>query len=73
MSKEQIKSAKNSVMAMQVSVTILRLDKKVSWTLLPEQQYMEVNLPFDPNQPNLDIEYKWKRLAVRPSMDTPAR
>lgn len=47
----------------EVSVTILRLDKKVSWTLLPEQQYMEVNLPFDPNQPNLDIEYKMETLG----------
>ena len=41
----------------ETSVTILRLDKKVSWTLLPEQQYMEVPLPFDPNQPNKDVEY----------------
>jgi hypothetical protein len=41
-----------------VSVTILRLDKKLSWTLLPDQQYMEMKFPFDPNQPNLDIEYE---------------
>jgi outer membrane lipoprotein-sorting protein len=47
----------------EVSVTILRLDKKVSWTLLPDQQYMEVNLPFDPNQPNLDLEYEMKTLG----------
>ncbi|HHT48226.1 MAG TPA: DUF4412 domain-containing protein [Firmicutes bacterium] len=42
----------------EVSVTILRLDKKLSWTLLPEQQYMEVDFPFDPNQPNLEMEYE---------------
>lgn len=41
----------------ETSVTILRLDKKVSWTLLPEKQYMEISLPFDPNQPNKDVEY----------------
>ncbi|NLW56157.1 MAG: DUF4412 domain-containing protein [Firmicutes bacterium] len=46
-----------------VSVTILRLDKKLSWTLMPEQQYMEINYPYDPNQPNLDIEYKMETLG----------
>ena len=46
-----------------VSVTILRLDKKLSWTLLPEQQYMEINLPFDPNQPNLELEFEVKTLG----------
>lgn len=46
-----------------VSVTILRLDKKVSWTLLPDQQYMEVQFPFDPNQPNLEIEYEMKTIG----------
>lgn len=41
----------------ETSVTILRLDKKVSWTLMPEKQYMEVSFPFDPNQPNKEVEY----------------
>lgn len=41
----------------ETNVTILRLDKKVSWTLMPEKQYMEVSFPFDPNQPNKEVEY----------------
>ena len=32
----------------ETSVTILRLDKKLSWTLLPDNQYMEIKMPFDP-------------------------
>ena len=36
----------------QNSITILRLDKKLSWTLIPDQkQYMEVALPFNPAHP----------------------
>ncbi|MBA2133967.1 DUF4412 domain-containing protein [Capillibacterium thermochitinicola] len=46
-----------------VSVTILRLDKKVSWTLLPDQQYMEVSFQFDPNQLNPELEYEMKTLG----------
>ncbi|NLM36603.1 MAG: DUF4412 domain-containing protein [Firmicutes bacterium] len=46
-----------------VTVTILRLDKKVSWTLLPDQQYMEVSFPFDPNQLNSEFEYEMKTLG----------
>lgn len=41
-----------------VSVTILRLDKKVSWTLMPEKQYMEVAFNFDPNQLNPDLRMR---------------
>ena len=38
-------------------MTILRLDRKVSWILMPDNKYMEVSLPFDPNQPqNQDFE-----------------
>jgi negative regulator of sigma E activity len=47
----------------EVTVTILRLDKKVSWTLMPEKQYMEVAFPFDPNQPNPDFEYEMKTIG----------
>lgn len=47
----------------EVSVTILRIDKKVSWTLMPEKQYMEVKFPFDPNQPNPDFEYEMKTIG----------
>ena len=46
-----------------VSVTILRLDKKVSWTLMPEKQYMEVAFNFDPNQLNPDFEYEVKTIG----------
>jgi outer membrane lipoprotein-sorting protein len=47
----------------ETSVTILRLDKKLSWTLLPDNQYMEVKMPFDPNQPNPDYEYEITELG----------
>ena len=33
------------------TVMILRLDKKVSWTLLPDNKYMETALTFDPSHP----------------------
>ena len=33
------------------TITILRLDRKLSWILMPENKYMEVPLPIDPNQP----------------------
>lgn len=43
----------------QTSVTILRLDKKVSWTLMPENQYLEVAMPFDTQHPeDSGIEYE---------------
>ena len=47
----------------QTAITILRMDKKVSWTLMPDaKQYMEMALPFDPSHPSSDnatnaIEY----------------
>lgn len=47
-----------------VSVTILRLDKKVSWTLMPENQYMEIAFNFDPNQPNPDYKYEMKTIGT---------
>ena len=33
------------------TITILRLDRKLSWILMPENKYMEVPLPINPNQP----------------------
>jgi outer membrane lipoprotein-sorting protein len=47
----------------ETTVTILRLDKKVSWTLLPDNQYMEVKMSFDPNQPNSEYEYEMTELG----------
>ncbi|NLW47039.1 MAG: outer membrane lipoprotein carrier protein LolA [Firmicutes bacterium] len=47
----------------ETSVIILRLDKKVSWTLLPDNQYMEVKMPVDPNQPNPEFEYDTAELG----------
>lgn len=47
----------------ETTVTILRLDKKVSWTLLPDNQYMEVKMPVDPNQPNPEFEYDMAELG----------
>jgi outer membrane lipoprotein-sorting protein len=41
------------------SVVILRLDKKVSWTLMEENQYMEMKMPFDPAHPEeSDVQYE---------------
>jgi outer membrane lipoprotein-sorting protein len=39
------------------SVLILRLDKKVSWTLMPNNKYMEIKIPFDPAHPTQDFQY----------------
>ena len=37
------------------AVTILRMDKKVAWTLMPDLgSYMEVPLDFDPNGPQAE-------------------
>jgi outer membrane lipoprotein-sorting protein len=44
----------------QTAITILRMDKKVSWTLMPaNKQYMEMAISFDPSQPasGNEIEY----------------
>lgn len=46
-----------------VAVTIMRLDRKVSWTLMPENQYMEVQFTFDPNQLNTEYEYEMKTVG----------
>ncbi len=48
----------------ETNITILRLDKKVSWTLLPEKQYMEIAFPFDPNQPNQEYGYEQSVLGT---------
>lgn len=47
----------------EASVAILRLDEKVSWTLLPDQKYMEVKLDFDPFQVNQNVEYEMATLG----------
>jgi outer membrane lipoprotein-sorting protein len=48
----------------QTSVTILRMDKKVSWTLMPENQYMEVAIPFDTQHPEESgIEYEMTEIG----------
>jgi outer membrane lipoprotein-sorting protein len=52
----------------QSSITILRLDKKLSWTLIPdEKQYMEIALNFDPAHPasgSKDYEYTTSDLGT---------
>ena len=52
----------------QSSISILRLDKKLSWTLIPdEKQYMEVALSFDPTHPasgSKDYEYTTSDLGT---------
>ena len=46
------KIRQESVAEGQTAITILRMDKKVSWTLMPEnKQYMEIAIPFDPSHP----------------------
>ncbi|HEX3045845.1 MAG TPA: DUF4412 domain-containing protein [Bacillota bacterium] len=40
------------------AISIFRLDKKISWILIPDQkQYMEVAFTVDPNRPNPAYEY----------------
>ena len=51
----------------QNAITILRMDKKVSWTLMPEsKQYMEMALPFDPSHPSSDntTEYEYEMKTI---------
>ncbi len=47
----------------ETTITILRLDKKVNWTLLPDNQYLEAKMMFDPNQPNPEFEYETANLG----------
>ena len=47
----------------QANITILRLDKKISWTLLPENQYMEFALQDIPTQLQKDEEYETTSLG----------
>lgn len=45
----------------QTNITILRLDKKITWTLMPENnQYMEMELPFDTAHPENYPEFKYE-------------
>lgn len=48
-------------------ITILRPDKKVAWTLMPdEKQYIEIGLAFDPARPsdNAGTEYKFAKKTI---------
>ena len=48
-------------------ITILRSDKKVAWTLMPdEKQYIEIGLPFDPARPSGEVgtEYAYDRKTI---------
>lgn len=46
------------------SVTILRLDKMISWTLLPNKQYMEMKIPANPNGP-VNTQYEQISLGTQ--------
>ncbi|HEQ71301.1 MAG TPA: DUF4412 domain-containing protein [Spirochaetia bacterium] len=48
------------------TVVILRMDKKISWTLLPGNQYMEMALQFDPSRPGSDpsVQYTTKTIGT---------
>lgn len=56
---KSMKMRQEITMDQGTSITILRMDKKVGWTLLPNNQYMEVAVNFDPNNPevNKDMQY----------------
>jgi hypothetical protein len=45
-------------------ITILRLDKKVSWTLLSDNQYMEIAFPFDPKNPEQSTDIKYEKTII---------
>lgn len=48
-------------------ITILRSDKKVAWTLIPdEKQYIEIGLTFDPARPSSDAgtEYAYDQKTI---------
>jgi outer membrane lipoprotein-sorting protein len=51
----------------QTVITILRPDKKVAWTLMPdEKQYIEIGLAFDPARPSADAgtEYAYDQKTI---------
>ena len=51
----------------QTVITILRSDKKVAWTLIPdEKQYIEIGLSFDPARPSADAgtEYAYDQKTI---------
>ncbi len=54
---EGMKTRQETVIKGRTSVTIIRLDKKVSWTLMPDNKYMEIKLSFDPAHPTKDVKY----------------
>jgi outer membrane lipoprotein-sorting protein len=56
--REEISAGKES------SVMILRLDKKVSWTLMPNNQYVEVALPFDPANPQAYAKTEYEEKVI---------
>lgn len=46
-------------------ISILRMDKKVAWTLLVEQkQYLETALTFDPAHPSEDSDIKYDKKSI---------
>lgn len=46
------------------AVTIVRLDKKVSWTLLSDNQYMEIAFPFDPKNPEQSTGIQYEKTVL---------
>jgi outer membrane lipoprotein-sorting protein len=52
----------------ETAISILRMDQKVSWTLMPaNKQYMEMAIPFDPSHPSneagTEYEYEMKTIG----------
>ncbi|MGE5605826.1 MAG: DUF4412 domain-containing protein [Bacteroidota bacterium] len=51
----------------ETMIIILRMDKKVSWTLMPDmKQYMEATISFDPAHPsgNAGTEYEYETKTI---------
>lgn len=48
----------------ETNVTIVRIDKKVAWTLLSNNQYMEVAIKFDPKNPELSKEIEYDKAVI---------
>jgi outer membrane lipoprotein-sorting protein len=49
----------------ETAISILRMDKKVSWTLMPaNKQYMEMAISFDPSHPSSSNEVEYESTVI---------
>lgn len=48
----------------KTNVSIVRLDKKIAWTLLPKYKYLETVIPFDPLNPQLSKNINYEKAVI---------